>query len=177
VASNTLIGQWSSGLWQDLGSLPTLSALTISGYAVQPSTLGRLNTLIGTCYSGTGYMGTGIPFDAAPDLSNTELAVIGAMFEVGWYSQLAMTMMGVTPAGLAWTALAEGDSRISRANAVNVGKEYREMSKEANLRLNYLVNAYHTEVQGSSTPRDVSYLNPGFSNLAYPYGRPGGVSP
>ena len=157
MASNTLLGAWATGIWTDLGSPSTLSALTISGYAVQPSTLGRLNSLIGACYSGTGYLGTGAVFDAAPDLTNRELAIIEGMVRTNWYNQLAQTMMGLVPADIPWTSLAEGDSKIARGNAINIGKEYREMAKQAQEFMLYLANAYSIDESG---PRDCEYLSP-----------------
>lgn len=160
-------------MWQDLGSPDGVSALTISGYAVQTSTLGKLNNLLGTCFSGSGWMGTGAPFDVAPAYHNAELAIVEGLFRVGYYSQLATTMMGVSQATVGWTSLAEGDSRISRANTAYLGKEYREMAKDAQATLNYLANAYATDRWG---PGSVDYLNP--PNVgANAYGSPyGGVS-
>lgn len=175
MASNVLIGQWATGLWTDLGQPASLSALTISGYAVQPGTLGRLNTLIGTCYSGSGLAGTGLAFDTSPELTNTELSLIEGMFRVSYYNQLAMTMMGTNPADIAWTSIAEGDSRIARGSSINVGKEYREMAKETQRELDRLVNSYVEAVQGGSSPRSVDFLNPGYPSIAFPYSTPGGV--
>lgn len=171
ASSNTLIGIWSSGLWQDIGSPDSISALTISGYAVQTSTLGKLNNLIGTCFSGSGWLGTGLPFDVAPAYHNAELAIVEGLFRVGYYSQLATTMMGVSQATVGWTNLREGDSSISRANTAYLGKEYREMAKDAQLTLNYLANAYAADrgmICGA-----VDYLNPpnaGANAYGSPYG-------
>lgn len=162
MASNTLIGSWSTGLWQDLGAPSNLSALTLSGYAVQPNTLGTLNARLGTSYVGTGYMGTGTAFDASPDLTNKELAIIEGLFLVGWYNQLAFANMGYGGSSIPWTRLREGDESIERANPVNVGKEYREMSKQAGNTLTSLVNAYLDNERGTSAT--VDFLNP-----AYPY--------
>lgn len=153
-----LIGSWSSGVWLDLGSPSNTSASTISGYAIQPSTLGRLNDLIGTCYYGSGYTGVGtMDYQAAPPLTNTELSLIGLMYQVSFYNTLAMATMGMGGNTIPWTMIAEGDSRIARANPANIGKEYREMSRTAAEQLNYLVCAYRANVQGSSTPRSVDY--------------------
>jgi hypothetical protein len=163
MASNTLIGQFATGLWVYLGSPPTLSALTISGYAVQPGTIGSLNARLGTCYSGTGYLGTGQVFDVTPDYNYADLAILGEMFQVGWYSQLVYATMGAGGTSIPWSNIREADSSITRASPVNIGKEYREMAKDANLRLNYLVNAYLDGERG--TARSIDYLNP-----AYPWG-------
>jgi hypothetical protein len=159
MSSNTLIGEWASGIWSSLGSPPNLSSLTLSGYAVQPNTLGTLNARLGTCYSGVG---TGAAYDASPDLTNKELAIVEGLFLVSWYNQLAFSNMGYGGTSVPWTRLREGDETIERGNPVNIGKEYGEMSKQASLTLNYLVNAYVDNDRGTSAT--VDYLNP-----AYPY--------
>lgn len=161
MSSAILIGQWSSGIWETLGSPTSLSALTISGYATQVSTLGRLNSFIGMCYSGSGYAGTGtFNNDVVPDFTNTELAIIEQMYLGSYYSNLATATMGMDALSLPWTSLREGDSSIQRINGATVGKEYREMAKDANARLNYLVNSYLVNSQGAGMARQVSYLNP-----------------
>lgn len=174
TTGSALIGTWASGVWQDLGSPSALSALTISGYAIQPSTLGRLNVLIGTCYQSTGHLVTGTIFNSVPDLTNTELSLIEGLFRVSYYNQLAMAMMGSTQAGIGWESIKEGDTTIRRGSPTNIGKEYREMAKDTQVILNRLVNAYHTEIQSSSTPRDVAFLNPSYPSIAFPYSNPYG---
>ncbi len=172
-ACNTLIGNWSVNVWEDLGSPPNVTPTTISGYAIQPNTLGRLNSLIMTCYQGSGYtgaaMGMGsVNFDVSPDLTNTELAVIGAMYLVSYYNNLAQATMGVGACTIPWTQIKEGDSSITRAQPANIGKVYSEMSKEAQVQLRQLVNAYRGSA-GGSISRSVDYFNPPV-NLGPGYG-------
>ena len=162
ATGSALIGLWSSGLWSNLGSPPTLSALTISGYAVQPNTLGSINSRLGTAFVGTGVGGTGVAFDADPSLTNRELAIIEGLFLISWYNQLACASMGAGGTSIPWQRIREGDESIERSSPVNIGKEYREMSREANLQLTYLTNAYLDNDRGTS--RSVDFLNP-----AYPY--------
>lgn len=164
-----LIGNWATGLWQDLGSPSSVSALTISGYALQPSTLGRLNALINTCFYATGAPTGGPNYRICPYMGYAELAMIDAMYRSSLYSQWATSMMGISQDTLAWTALAEGDSRIARNGTANIGKEYREMAKDAVTTLNYLANAYEINKGSILT---VSFLNPpyyGYGGYAYGY--------
>jgi len=160
-----LIGEWSTGVWQNLGQPSSLSALTISGYASQPNTLGTLNSRLGTCFIGTGINGTGYSYAAEPPLTSAELSIVEGLFLVSWYSQLAVTTMGVGGSTIPWQSLAEGDSKIARTSVVNIGKEYREMAKDARIRLDYLVGAYIDNSAPSAVVID--YLNPGYP---YPYG-------
>lgn len=163
MSSNTLIGEFSTGIWLNLGQPPTLSALTISGFVLQPNTLGSLNSRLSTCFSGTGYMGTGVTFDTVPDITNRELAIVEGLFLISWYSQLAFATMGWGGTSIPWSRLREGDESIERASSVNIGKEYREMAKDARAYMEYLVGAYNDNDRGTSAT--VDYLNP-----AYPYG-------
>lgn len=171
MASNGLIGTWATGFWEtNLGSPPTISVLTISGYAVQPGTLGMLNTRIGTCYSGLSTGAGGVVYDASPDLGLDQLAIIGAAFEVSWYNRLAQTMMGLSPEGVSFTHIREGDESYTRANVVNIGKEYREMANDARARLDKLISAFNS----NGTVGQVAFYNP--PARAYsPYGPIGGV--
>ena len=159
---SALIGEWSTGIWSNLGSPTTLSSLTISGYAVQPNTLGTLNNRLGTSFLGTGIGGTGASFDATPSLTNRELAIVEGFFLVSWYNQLAFATMGAGGNSIPWSRLREGDESIERSSPVNIGREYREMAKDANGTLTLLVNTYLDNDRGTS--RSVDFLNP-----AYPY--------
>lgn len=162
MASNVLIGNFASGLWLNLGSLSALSALTISGFVVQPSTLGSLNNRLGTSFSGTGLLGTGVTFDTVPDITNRELAIVEGLFLVSWYNQLASASMGLGGSSIPWVSLKEADESITRERPANLGAEYRTMAKEARLYMEYLVGAYVDGDRGTSF--SVDYLNP-----AYPY--------
>jgi hypothetical protein len=162
ATGSALIGLWATGIWSDLGSPTTLSALTISGYAVQPNTLGTINNRLGTTFLGTGVGGTGAAYDAVPVLTNRELAIIEGLFLISWYSQLAFATMGAGGTSIPWSRLREGDESIERANPVSIGKEYREMAKDTRATLDLLVNAYLDNDRGTSL--SVDFLNP-----AYPY--------
>lgn len=173
MASNVLIGDWSTGLWQDLGQPTSTSALSISGYATQPSTLGTLNARIGTCFSGARFMGTGVVFDTIPDITYSQLAIVDAMYRVSFYSQLALANLGQGGDNTPFQTLKEGDSVIQLVNAANLGKEYREEAKDWMLNLNYLINAYLGQHQYS---RSVDFFNPGSIAWSFPYGNGEGVS-
>ena len=158
MSSAPLIGEWSSGVWSDLGMPPNLSALTISGYATSPSTLGRLNNYIGTCYSGSGYSGYGsFDYDVVPDLSSNELAIVDAMYRVSYYNSLASNTMGYGGDSIPWVSIGEGDTKATRANAAAIGATYVKAALDAQNALKYLVNVYITQSQGGNTPRDVEY--------------------
>jgi hypothetical protein len=160
MLSSDFIGLWSTGLWIDLGSPAGISALTISGYACQPNTIGRLNTYISACYSGSGYTGAGsVNYDVTPQLFDAEMAIIGAMYSTSYFSSLSQATMGAGGTTIPFLSLREGDSVITQVNAASIGKVYMDMSIEANKVLRQLVNQYVENIQNSNVPRGVSYYS------------------
>ncbi len=169
VSSNTLIGMWASGIWQvDLGASPYVSALTISGFAIQPSTLGLLNSYLGLCFSGSGYSGAGsVNYDVVPDIGQEELAIVEQLYLISYYNSLANATMGQggdNVGGLPYTTIRDdGGLALGRANPAAIGLAYISQAKEAVANMRYLVNNYINNVQGANTPRSVSY-----PDLVYP---------
>lgn len=158
MSSSNLIGEWSSGYWQAIGSPSYVSALAISGYACTSSTLGQLNTFIGTCYNGSGF--TGAPsfnYDVTPDITAQELALVGGLYAASYWDNLAQSTMGYGGDSIPWLAVAEGDTRATRVNAASIGATYMDRATQAQKDLRYMVNVYITQVAGGDTPRDVEY--------------------
>lgn len=171
--NDELLFPWSTGLWQDLGMPTNVSVSTISGYAIQPSTLGKVNSLLSTYFSGSGYTGAGTTnYQIGPWVDPAVLGVIGQLYLVSYYNNLAMAAMGQGGNTLPWQLLREGDSTIGRVSAANIGKEYREMSKTAYEQLWNLVNAYRSDA-GGGTARSISYYNPPLGYNSYSNGGEG----
>lgn len=167
MSSSALIGLWATGTWIDLGSPSYLSALTISGYASVPNTLGMLNTYISTCYSGSGFTGfNSVNYDVVPDLTYQELALIDAMYRASYYNNLAQATMGGGGGAIPFSSIAEGDTKIAQ-NPAAIGLAYIGLAKDQQARLKYLVNVYLNQVQGADVPRQVLFpgvVGPLFSN-------------
>lgn len=146
------IGLFATGLWESLGNPTDVSALTISGWVYQTNTLGTLNNLIDTCYTGgNGYV--------CPDLTNTEYSILGAMYQVQFYRNRANALAGTAGTTLSWYRLREGDSDIARANPSEMMKTFQKMAKEANDELNKMVSYYNKQSQGGNVPRSVDFYN------------------
>lgn len=161
-SSSTLIGLWATGVWTvDLGMTSAVSALTISGFACQPSTLGMLNNLIGTCYSGSGYSGPGtVNYDVVPFIGKGELAILEQMYLVSYYNSLANATMGnggLGLGGLPPASLADGDTKISYQNAAAIGQSYIKQAQQSTMNMRFAVSAYLNNALGSNLPRSVSY--------------------
>ncbi len=165
--NDELLFPWSTGLWQDLGMPTNVAVSTISGYAIQPNTLGKVNSLLSTCFSGSGYTGAGTTnYQIGPWVSPAVLGVIGQLYLVSYYNNLAQAAMGLGGNALPWTQLREGDSSIARVNAALIGAQYRQMSKDAYTELWNLVNAFRGS-EGGNIPRSVDYFNPPTSVYSY----------
>ncbi len=165
--NDELIQVWATGLWSDLGQPINVAVSTISGYAIQPNTLGKVNSYLDTCFSGSGYTGAGSTnYQIGPCISPAVLGVIGQLYLVSYYNNLAQAAMGLGGNALPWTQLREGDSSIARVNAALIGAQYRQMSKDAYEQLWNLVNAFRN-AEGGGTPRAILYYNPPVGPYSY----------
>jgi hypothetical protein len=143
------IGLFATGLWTNIGQPSDISALTISGFVAQPSTLGALNAYIGTCYSGDGV-------NVCPDLDEGSFAIIGLMYLQSYYMSLMRANAGAGGT-LRLVELREGDSTIRWVNASEIAKTYSAAAKDAASQLKYLVKAYNNNSQGGNTPRAIDF--------------------
>ncbi len=166
--SSIRIGNFSIGMWQDLGQPTDLAVTTISGWVTQPQTLGRLNNFIGTCYQATGYTGVcSYNYDVVPALTEQEFGILDKMYRVGHYQQLIKKCAGGGQKMV--QSLSEGDSKISYVSAAALAKVYVEAEIQANKELNYQVNVYNQNSAGSTAPRSVDFYTigtPGFDRGA-----------
>ena len=156
--STEIIGQFSTGVWNNLGQPTDITVTSISGWVTQPQTLGKLNSYIGTCFQGTGYTGANSwDYDVTPALTNTETAILDEMFQISYYQQLIRKIAGAGGVTRIIQGLSEGDSKISYVSSAALAKVYTENLVEANKRLNYAVNVYTNESAGANNPRSVDY--------------------
>lgn len=167
MSSSAQIGLFATGLWEELGSPSDIAANTISGWVSQDQTLGKLNNLIGTCFSGVGYSGVGTwNYDVSPDLSNLEFGILDQMYRVTYYQRLIRNIAG---AGGTFPVqqMAEGDSKIQFVSAAELAKVYTDNLKNAQDQMKYLVNAY---IKLDYAPRSVDF----YTILPQQYSRTGG---
>lgn len=147
----TDIGLWATGMWTNLGQPPDVSAQTISGWVVQPYTVGTFNTLTNQCFS---------PVSGAfvcPELDDAEFGVLGAMYAVQFWNYRAQAMAGAGGVDTTWSRLSEGDSTIQRASPGELMKVYAAMARDAQLNLRFVIASYNDYVQNGSMPNSVLY--------------------
>lgn len=149
------LGALATGIWvNSLGQPTSVSALTISGYFAQDYVVGQLNAKISTCYSGSN-AGSGVNWAICPDLSDSELAILGYIYLSTYWTQKVASAAGAGGVSDTFTVLREGDSTIQRTSSAELMKIYKDMARQANEQLNYLTNEYIRNGQGSVLPRSV----------------------
>ena len=119
--------------------------------------LGRLNTLIDTCYSGsymTGNYGEMTSYSITPEIGSEETAIYQKIFELDFYSKQARNTLKSAAGygGGDWTSLREGDSSITRANRNEVAKSYKSLANDAKDELDKMVQSY---LKFRATPQQV----------------------
>lgn len=155
MSSSPQIALFATGLWLDLGSPTDLSPGVISGWVCQPHTIGKLNTLLETCFSGSGYSGVGSAnTDVIPDLTEAEFGILDAMYRITYYQRLVRNIAGgggIFPV----TSLSEGDSEIRYESPAALARIYSDNLKTAQDDLKYQVNAY---IRRDYAPKSVDFV-------------------
>ncbi len=145
--SCSYLSDLSQQIWDQLGQPSSIAVSYIQSRLVSDAYLGQLNNLTQVCFSGiSGYI--------TPPLSPDEQAIYASLYVRDYYTaKLNQTLNGTD---LGWTTLREGDSQITRVSAVEQAKVYKDMSRQLNDQLQYLVAAYRTNpIQA----RSVDYLS------------------
>lgn len=144
----------ATNIWNDLGQPTDISVSYIQTKLVSNSFLGKLNVLLGTCY-------TIVSGDIIPALGTDETAIYSALYQADfWTRKVAQLAAGLDPSPL---SLADGDSRIVFTDVVNKMRLYRDMQKQLTDEVNRLATTYR--IDGTS-PGDVKYftVDNGFFN-------------
>lgn len=135
----------STFIWGNLGQPSDLSVPSIQSKLISNPYLGTLNNLITTCFSG-------VSGSISPEMGVNEQAIYASLYERDYYvTKLNQVLQGYATS---FTRLQEGDSTISRSSTADVARVYRDMQKQLNEQLTYLVSSYR---QGEGTPSSVLY--------------------
>lgn len=184
----SFLGQLAQGVWQyDLNSNPNISPLSISGYFV--SNIGRFDNLTSSCFYAIGNSGnpginglTGdsswnydvadVNFPSGNLLGDPEANILRGIYLLTYYEGLIASFSGPglfvgvgsfgnLPAqgNLPLVSLKEGDSQITWASVPAILEMYRKLLDDKRKELNYLVEAYNIQSQGSSVPRTLAFFN------------------
>src|ERR1700722_2702003 len=179
----SFLGQLAQGIWTyDLNSPTNISFLSISGYFI--SNIGRFDNLTSQCYESFGYSGSsnivnGISGDSSfnydvVDFTNPATNLIGdpeanilrQIYLLTYYEGLIQSfsgpglyVQGVNSQNLPVQSLKEGDSVITWANVAQIMSVYQKILTDKRKELNYLVEAYNRNSQGSEIPRTLAFFN------------------
>lgn len=139
------ITDMSQFIWTEIGSPTDLSLPSIQSKLVSNPYLGTLNNLIVTCFSG-------ISGQISPEMTQDQQAVYSLLYQRDYYTtKLNQVLQGYATS---FTRLQEGDSSISRSSTADVARVYRDMQKQLNDQLIFLVNSYR---QNEGQPSSVLY--------------------
>jgi hypothetical protein len=180
--NNTFIGQLALGVWTyDLNSPTNISPLSVSGYFI--SNIGKFDNLTSQCYGAFGYSGQNFPNGMSGDgaynydivdfsnpsgnlLGDTEANILRNIYLITYYEGLIQSfsgpglyVQGVNSQNLPVQSLKEGDSQITWANVAQIMSVYQKLLQDKRLELNYLVEAYNRNSQGSEIPRTLAFFN------------------
>mgnify|MGYP003436807382 FL=1 len=111
--------------------------------------IGRLNTLIGTCYTIDSET-----LEISDNLTEDQKTIFKSVFYCHYYSNMANKDLGAS--GFAWTAIDEADTKIRRASKTDIAKTFILLSKDCNENLNKMVFYYKTN---KALPRSLSSWN------------------
>lgn len=127
----------ASGTWEELGEPTNVSVSYISGWYVADSNIGKLNSVINTCYSGVSGC-------IDPAISGDEQAIYKEIYKINYYGrQIASMLNSANSAAGAWTELKDNTSSIRRANKNDLAKTFLQLQKDSREALKDLATQYN----------------------------------
>lgn len=135
-----------NNIYNELGEPADYSSQKISAWVLDNANLGKLNNLIGTCFSGVTYTndcGNITGYGIEPAIRNDQLAVYKMLFDYEYFKGEARNMAKSSATmGNDWTELREGDSSIKKINKNEISKNFRTLSRDAKEDLDKAVKLY-----------------------------------
>lgn len=143
-------------VYEEIGESAGYSYEDLAYWFVGNYNLGKLNTLIDTCYSGsyiTGEYGEMTSYSIIPEMGSEESSIYQKIFELDFYNKKARdTLQEISSAGQDWLSLREGDSSITRVNKNEVAKSYKSLASDAKQELDKMIQSY---LKFRATPQQV----------------------
>ena len=135
-----------NNIYNELGEPFNYSPQKITSWVLDNSNLGKLNNLIGTCFSGVSYTNdcgnvTGYGID--PAINNDQLAIYKMLFDYEYFKAESRNVARSSATiGSDWTDLREGDSSIKKINKNEISKNFRALSRDSKEDLDKAVKMY-----------------------------------
>lgn len=175
------LNNFVAGLYVDLGERADYSESYLASWFLDPSNIGTLNNQLDLCFASyclTGGNGVVTGYDISPQMTNAELAIFKANFDVFFYGREAKRALQSSYDASSWTTLKEGDSSITRINKSDLARTLNALQKDSREQLGSLVKEY---LRNGARPQSVDgsdyvaggYYEHGLNSIGYPHSEPG----
>lgn len=169
MTANYYFSTFIENVYHDLGNPSDYPIFRLSGWFLDNANVGKLNNLIGTCFSGvreTGINGTITGFYLSPDINDDQLAIYKMLFDYEYYKSLTRDVARSAASNSSdWISLREGDSSITRVNKNELSKNFKGLASDAKSDLDSAVKMY---LKYNSIPQQVAGDDTiGESNYSY----------
>jgi hypothetical protein len=121
-------------IWSEIGSPASITVDAIAARLGSSYYIGKLMNLTDECFT----------FDSnknvIPELGSEILGIFSEMYKSDYYNQKIMELFGA--GGLDWVTMKEGDTTITRVNSTEKAKVFKDMKKQADYNVRFLVASY-----------------------------------
>ena len=146
TTQNYSISSFINGVYDDLGNPTDYPPEKITAWFLDNANIGKLNNLIGTCFSGVAFTndcGNITGYGIEPAIKNDQLAIYKMLFDYEYFKNEARSIAKSSATfGNDWTNLREGDSSITKINKNEISKNFRALSRDAKEDLDKAVKYY-----------------------------------
>lgn len=132
----------ASGVYQEIGSPSSQSPAYISGWMTESGNLGDLNNKLSTSFILTG--DSTCITDGCGGFGGEEAAIYTLMYKSDYYE--LMSLQALQGGGTFWTSMAEGDTRLTRSNIVDISKAYLALNDQSNQFLRLAIHDYKLRI-------------------------------
>lgn len=146
---STELNNYSTNIWQDIGSPTATSVGYIAAWLLVSGNLGRLNNSLDTSFwiSGDSCI--------SPAPGDDVLSIYEMIYKQQYYAgqqSALLTSISVGSLGSTWTRIEEGDSKISRSSPTEILKSYNASIIENNKQLRLAIGDFK---RNNSLPQTV----------------------
>lgn len=121
----------AGSIYTGIGAPTAQSVGYVSGWLTDPNNLGGLNGRLNTCFSINNGAISG-------DFGASEANIYGLIYKTDYFE--AQANNALAGGGIMWVSLAESDSKVTRANPVDISKAYQQMRNSSQQTLHIAVS-------------------------------------
>jgi hypothetical protein len=132
--------EMSWAIWYDIGQPTSLTVDAIQARLESNFFVGKINNLLGTCFSFVGGVIT-------PDMESSEQDIYMELYKNSYYSQKITENLGA--GGLGFTTIKEGDTTFTKVSPTELAKNYQVLKTNSDENIKNLVNSYLSNKSGA----------------------------